>query len=34
MGETPPAAAPDEGVAFFQVDCPNYKRDSDTPVNP
>jgi hypothetical protein len=27
----PPSAAPDEGVAPFQVDCPTCGRDSDAP---
>ncbi len=29
MSDTPPAAAPDEGMAPFQVDCPTCGRDSD-----
>ncbi len=31
MRDTPPAAAPDEGVTPFQVDCPTCGRDSDAP---
>jgi hypothetical protein len=31
MSDPPPAAAPDEGVAPFQVDCPTCGRDSDAP---
>jgi hypothetical protein len=31
MSDPPPAAAPDEGVAFFQVDCPTCGWDSDAP---
>ena len=31
MSDTSPAAAPDEGVAPFQVDCPTCGRDSDAP---
>jgi hypothetical protein len=31
MSDPPPAAAPEEGVAPFQVDCPACGRDSDAP---
>ncbi len=31
MSDPPHAAAPDEGVALFQVDCPTCGRDSDAP---
>ena len=31
MSDTSPAAAPEEGVAPFQVDCPTCGRDSDAP---
>ncbi len=31
MRDPPPAAAPDDGVAPFQVDCPTCGRDSDAP---
>lgn len=31
MSDTSPAAAPDEGVASFRMDCPTCGRDSDAP---
>ncbi|HSD51615.1 MAG TPA: hypothetical protein VLG48_09415 [Candidatus Methylomirabilis sp.] len=31
MSDTPPAVAPDEELAAFQVDCPTCGRTSDAP---